>query len=149
MMTKTLYIAFKGKNNSSFRLVNCLKGEKMFLTNSFAGVQRDIDAWNSDYEKIIIFGLDKNLHESIRFEQAAMGTGQIVYTSFDMEVYVKQAENMGVDYCISRKPTNYLCNEAYFCMMKKATCPVLLVHIPGNSNMTDEFFEKLVEMFEE
>lgn len=77
MMTKTLYIAFKGKNNSSFRLVNCLKGEKMFLTNSFAGVQRDIDAWNSDYEKIIIFGLDKNLHESIRFEQAAMGTGRL------------------------------------------------------------------------
>jgi hypothetical protein len=37
---KILYVGFKGKNNSSFKLVDSMKGDHLFLTNSFEGVYR-------------------------------------------------------------------------------------------------------------
>ena len=40
---KILYVGFKGKNNSSFKLVDSMKEDHLFLTNSFEGVYRDID----------------------------------------------------------------------------------------------------------
>ena len=52
-----LYVGFKGKNNSSCKLVSSLKGEQLFLTNSFEGVRRDIDALTREYKKVIMFGL--------------------------------------------------------------------------------------------
>ena len=49
---KILYVGFKGKNNSSFKLVDSMKGDHLFLTNSFEGVYRDIDIF-----KKTIFGI--------------------------------------------------------------------------------------------
>ena len=34
----TLYVGFKGENNASYKLVSQLNGNKLFLTNSFAGL---------------------------------------------------------------------------------------------------------------
>ena len=44
-------------------------------------------------------------------------------------------------------PTKYLCNYAYFEMMKKTSVPVMFVHIPNFKNMPDNFIEKLSEVF--
>ena len=41
---RILYVGFKGKNNTSFQLVSALDGERLFLTNSFSGIERDIEA---------------------------------------------------------------------------------------------------------
>ena len=58
-------------NNSSYQLVRQMNAETFYITNSYAGVRRDIDSLPMSYEKIIMFGLDKDLHETIRFERAA------------------------------------------------------------------------------
>ena len=49
---RILYVGFKGKNNSSFKLVDSMKGDHLFLTNSFEGVYRDIDILKKEYKKV-------------------------------------------------------------------------------------------------
>lgn len=39
---KVLYTGFKGKNNSSYQLLSKISGHKLFLTNSFKGLEKDI-----------------------------------------------------------------------------------------------------------
>lgn len=68
---KILYVGFKGKNNSSFKLVDSMKEDHLFLTNSFEGVYRDIDILKKEYKKVVMFGVDKKLSECIRFESVA------------------------------------------------------------------------------
>lgn len=38
-----LFTGFKGKNNSSYKIVSQSNGEKLYLTNSFQGLQKDIE----------------------------------------------------------------------------------------------------------
>ena len=40
---KILYTGFKGVHNSSYKVVNSLQGDKVFLTNSFEGLKKDIE----------------------------------------------------------------------------------------------------------
>ena len=54
---KILYVGFKGKNNSSFKLVDSMKGDHLFITNSFEGVYRDIDILKKEYKKVVMFGV--------------------------------------------------------------------------------------------
>ena len=37
---KTLYTAFKGKNNTSYQLVSRIDNNSLFLTNSFTGLEK-------------------------------------------------------------------------------------------------------------
>lgn len=61
---KTLFCGFCGKNNTSSHLISLLGGETLLLTNSVSGLKRDIEALSDNYEKIILFGIDKNLKNS-------------------------------------------------------------------------------------
>ena len=65
---RILYVGFKGKNNSSFKLVDSMKGDHLFLTNSFEWVYRDIDILKKEYKKVVMFGVDKMLSECIRLK---------------------------------------------------------------------------------
>ena len=144
---KILYVGFKGKNNSTFKLVDSMKGDHLFITNSFEGVYRDIDILKKEYKKVVMFGVDKKLSECIRFESVAQKDGQVIHTSFDMAPYIHLAAENNIRYCASDIPTKYLCNEAYFCMLRKMSCPVLFVHIPGLAHMSETFFQKLKIIF--
>ena len=53
---KILYVGFKGKNNSSFKLVDSMKGDHLFLTNSFEGVYRDIDILKNGWTVVTVDG---------------------------------------------------------------------------------------------
>ncbi len=66
-----LYVGFKGKGNSSNKIVSSIIGEKLFLTNSFDGLKRDIENISKSYESIYMFGLDKSLKGTVRIESAA------------------------------------------------------------------------------
>ena len=39
---KKICTAFKGLHNTSFQLVNQINGDRLFLTNSFKGLEKDI-----------------------------------------------------------------------------------------------------------
>lgn len=146
---KILYVGFKGKNNASFKLVNELKGDHLFLTNSFRGLFQDIHLLNKEYKKILMFGTDKKLVETIRLERVAQKDGEVVRSLFDITDYIRSAREMNLSCIVSDLPTDYLCNEAYFLMMRKVKCPVLFVHIPGLGKMSEIFYEKMKLIFNE
>ena len=114
-----LYTAFKGFHNTSFQLVSQLCGDKLFLTNSFQGLEKEILSLGTDYEAIYMFGIDKNLRNGIRIETCANYNGGFVTTSFDIVTLEKVIKDLGISYIISNKPTAYLCNAAYYHMLKK------------------------------
>lgn len=144
---KILYVGFKGKNNASFKLVNELEGDHLFLTNSFRGLSQDIHLLNKEYKKILMFGIDKELVETIRLERAAQKDGEVVHSLFDITDYTRSAGEVNLSYIVSDLPTDYLCNEAYFLMMRKMQCPVLFIHIPSLAKMSEVFYEKMKLIF--
>ena len=146
-MSKVLYVGFKGKNNSSCQLITRMSGDKAFLTNSYSGIVRDIGRLDKSYDRIIMFGLDKRLKREIRFELSSRRSEEVSFSSMDISVYTDRASYCKIKFSVSDKPTEYLCNYAYFEMMKFAQCPVIFVHIPGIRNISDDFMEKLVTLF--
>ncbi len=68
---KILYTGFKGKNNSSYQLIQSIQGNKLLLTNSFEGLRRDIENIDLFYDLAIMFGLDKTLKNRVRIECVA------------------------------------------------------------------------------
>jgi hypothetical protein len=140
-----LYTAFKGFHNTSFQLVSQLCGDKLFLTNSFQGLEKEILSLGTDYDAIYMFGIDKNLRNGIRIETCANYNGESVNTSFDIITLEKAIKNLGVSYIISNKPTEYLCNAAYYHMLKKNRNTVF-IHIPSMKGMNPSLMNKLLQM---
>ena len=129
-MVKKLFIGFKGKNNSSAILVNSLPWPNYLLTNSFSGLKRDIDSLSNDYEVVYLFGADKNLTDSFRIEQCAEKENVKLTSVLDLNEIMEQLTAAGINSIISDNPTQYLCNEAYWYLLKKYQGRVVLIHIP-------------------
>ena len=142
---RKLYTAFKGSHNTSFQLVNQINGDRLFLTNSFQGLEKDILSLSTDYDAIYMFGIDKNLKNSIRIETCANYNGEWVNTSFDILALEKAVKASDVSYTISKKPTAYLCNAAYYHMLKK-NCNTVFIHIPSIKGMNDVLMNKLLNI---
>ena len=68
---KVLYTGFKGKNNSSYQLLFKHPGHKLFLTNSFKGLEKDIMNVTDQFDLVVMFGLDTSLKEFVRIESVA------------------------------------------------------------------------------
>ena len=142
---RILYVGFKGKNNISFQLVSALDGERLFLTNSFSGVERDIDALSTDYDAVIMFGLDKSLSDAVRIEKSAALHGDTLSTLLSTDRMAERFMKNGISCEISERPTHYLCNDAYFRMLRKTNGKAMFVHIPGSRYMTDELMAGIVK----
>ena len=138
-MSKSLYIGFKGQNNSSAALVNSLPGQHVLLTNSFTGLRRDIDGLSAEYDRICLFGTDKSLTDMFRIEQCAEKDGVRLVTELDTADISKRLAEAGIKSVISDTPTQYLCNEAYWCLLEKYRGRAVLVHIPTMRNFSTMF----------
>ena len=57
-----LFTAFKGKNNASAVLLDMISGDKLYLTNSYVGLEKEILHLEQIYDVVLMFGLDKNLN---------------------------------------------------------------------------------------
>ncbi len=145
---KILFTAFKGKNNTSFLLASYLGGETLYITNSFTGLEKDIGAVNREYDRVFMFGIDKRLKNSVRIEACASLEGRRLYTESDIISLSRCLSENGVTATVSRVPTKYLCNAAYFRMLARNQNAVF-IHIPSLKNMTDEMMNALVEFFNE
>ena len=141
---RILYVGFKGKNNTSFQLVSALDGERLFLTNSFAGVERDIEELSCDYDAVIMFGLDKSLSDAVRIEKMAALHGDTLSTVLSTEQMAELFVKNGINCEISARPTHYLCNDAYYRMLQKTDGRAIFVHIPGSRYMTDELMASII-----
>lgn len=142
---KILYTCFKGKNNSSFRLSAGISGDKLYLTNSFEGLKRDIISASGTYDLVVMLGLDKNLKNSIRVETAAEYDGCRRTTEIDVERIKDFLEEKGVKCTISHMPAKYLCNAAYWHMLHKTDGRAVFFHIPALKNMPEEMMEKAAD----
>ena len=140
-----LYTAFKGFHNTSFQLVSQLCGDKLFLTNSFQGLEKEILSLGTDYDAIYMFGIDKNLRNGIRIETCANYNGEFVTTSFDIVTSEKAIKDLDISYIISNKPTAYLCNAAYYHMLKRNRNTVF-IHIPSMKGINPSLMNKLLQM---
>lgn len=133
-MKKVLYIGFKGKNNSSSILVNSLSSQGCLLTNSFAGLKKDIDNLSADYDEVYLFGVDKTLTDSFRIEQCADRENIRLTTVLDLKVISERLSAAGIKSTVSDTPTHFLCNEAYWYLLEKYQGRAVLIHIPTIKN---------------
>lgn len=142
-MDKRLYIGFKGKNNASSILVRHLSENSYLLTNSFAGVRNDMEHLADCYDYVLMFGIDKNLKNTVRIERVAEREDVRLLTDLDVDTIAKSLKEAGVANYISDTPTQYLCNEAYWFSLRKFKGKVVFLHIPSLRNVDESFFEKM------
>ena len=142
-MEQRIYIGFKGKNNTSATLVRFLSENPCLLTNSFGGVKKDIENLADNYDYVLMFGVDKNLKDSVRIERMAERDGVCLLSNLDLDDISKSLSTVGVMNYISNTPTHYLCNEAYWFSLQKFKGKVVFIHIPTIKNLCDEFLEEI------
>lgn len=95
-----------------------------------------------------MFGIDKTLKNEIRIEKNARYDEERAETLIDIYAMNQYFNKNGIDAFISDIPTVYLCNAAYFHMLKKYTGRVVFVHIPSSKNMSEEMFVNLRKVIE-
>ncbi len=142
-MQNTLFIGFKGKNNSSSILVQSIAKNYCLLTNSFNGLKKDIDYIDGDYDFILMFGVDKKLESSLRIESVAEKNGVRYFSTLDLGNISECLNDVGVDNLISATPTHYLCNEAYWYILKKFNGKAAFIHIPTIKYIDDGLIGKI------
>ena len=98
-----------------------------------------------EYDTVYMFGIDKNLRNGIRIETCSNYNGELVTTSFDIVTLEKVIKDLGISCIISNKPTAYLCNAAYYYMLKKNRNTVF-IHIPSIKGMNNSLMNKLLHM---
>lgn len=143
---KTLFTAFKGVHNTSFQLVSRLGGSSIILTNSLQGLEKEISSLQDEYNTVYMFGVDKTLIDKVRIETCASFQGETLNTAFDVLSLEKALRNSSISYTVSNEPTYYLCNAAYYYMLKKDANSVF-IHIPSKKGMTDSMLNKLILFF--
>ena len=139
----TLYVAFKGNGNSANKIVRSISGEKLFLTNSYNGLKKDIDNINSAYDLVYMFGLDKRLKGNVRIDCVARRGDVCLYSDVDYNSIAMNLSQNGIITDIGNTPTQYLCNEAYWYMLSKFNCHVIFFHVPSIKYITENFIEKI------
>ena len=143
-MKDTLLIGFKGKNNLSGELVKAPGRDYCLLTNSFGGVKKNIDAIDAAYDSVVLFGVDKNLAGTVRIERTAEKDGIRCSSKLNLERMTDGFREAGLEAKVSETPTAYLCNEAYWHLLRKFSGRAVLIHIPTMKN-ADEFFTVKVQ----
>ena len=141
---KILYTAFKGNNNTSYQVASRLNGTVLFLTNSFQGLKKDIATVVNDYDVVYMLGCNKSLNNKIKIETCAEYNGERIFTEFDISEFKKRIDNK-LSYSISYSPTKYLCNAAFYHMLKKNKNTVF-IHIPSISGMNNCLIEDIIEL---
>ena len=139
----TLYVAFKGNGNSGNKIVGSFSGDKLFLTNSFNGLKKDIDKINGTYDLVYMFGLDKRLKGNVRIDCVAQRGDVCLYSDVDINSIAMNLSQNGIITNIGNTPTQYLCNEAYWYMLRKFNCHVIFFHVPSIKYITENFIEKI------
>ncbi len=146
---KVLYTGFKGKNNSSYQLLSRLSGHKLFLTNSFKGLEKDIMNATGQFDLVVMFGLDTSLKETVRIDSVAEVDGMEMVTKVDCEEIRNCLMAHGVENVVSEVPTKYLYNAAYFNVLSKFDGKSVFIHIPSLKNMTEDMMERIVKCMED
>ena len=91
-----LFTGFKGKNNSSCILAEQMSQEHLLLTNSFAGLKRDIDCIDKEYDLVVMFGIDTKLTSTVRIEKVASLDEETVSSSLELKKIADSLNTTGI-----------------------------------------------------
>ncbi len=103
------------------RLLQVCHCDTLFLTNSFCGLERDIASIDEHYDAVLMFGVAPELRDTVRIETCALYIGEYITTDFEIGSLTRELKQCGVPCFVSDKPTSYLCNAAYYHILKKNT----------------------------
>ena len=142
-MSEVLFVGFKGANNASKRVVEKLSPDHVLLTNSFDGLKKDIASLSTDYACVFLFGVDKNLSSTVRIEKRAQKDDVKMDSVLNLETVVNALEHAGIITSISEIPTAYLCNEAYWHLLRKFSGRAVLIHISTIRYVDELFAERM------
>ena len=145
-MNIILYIGFKVKNNASCILVKSISADSYLLTNSFEGLKKDIELLSRSYDSVILFGIDKNLFDTVRIEKVAEKETK-EFSALNLDAISAQLDTVGISNYLSDKPTHYLCNEAYWYLLRKFNGRAVLIHIPSIKNINEKLIDGLKQVF--
>ena len=143
---KTLFIGFRGMNNTSAMLVHQLGRDSLLLTNSFEGLEKDILSIAEDYDSVYMFGVDPRLDGAVRVERCATLHGVSVSSNYDIQALSRKMVQQNIHHSISDIPTQYLCNAAYYHMLCRNKNTVF-IHIPSIKGMNDALMDRLLTLF--
>ena len=145
-MSRKLHVGFKGKNNASCILVKSISADSYLLTNSFDGLKRDIESLSRSYDCVILFGIDKNLSDTVRIERVAEKDTK-EFSVLNLENISAQLDAVGISNYLSDRPTHYLCNAAYWYLLRKFNGKAVLIHIPSIKNINENLMKGLKLVF--
>ena len=141
-----LFTGFKGARNPSCELVRQIGRSSLFLTNSYSGLERDIASLCRTYDGVFMFGVDKSLRREVRLECCASLDGHTLWTDCDISRLSRLIAERGIPCRISRVPTAYLCNSAYYQMLRKNNRSIF-IHIPSARGLDEKWLKDLAELF--
>jgi pyrrolidone-carboxylate peptidase len=135
-------------NNASCNLINSINPkDKIYLTNSFEGIKKDLSNIDLEsYDYILMFGINKNLKDKLMIEVKSVSNKVYNNTNINYNKLKEYIKENGINVDVNYNPTQYLCNFAYYGVLSRNSNAVF-IHIPGLSKITD--FEKLVKLFNE
>ena len=140
MTGRILFAGFRGTRNASGILAEQMSGDCCLLTNSFSGLERDVEAIDRNaFDDVIMFGVDRELAGTVRIERVAVKDGVQYASSLDLEAIAESIRAAGLGAVISVDPTSWLCNDAYWHMLRKFDGRAVFLHIPTIRNMDETF----------
>lgn len=145
-MKEKLHIGFKGKNNASCILVKAISADSYLLTNSFDGLRKDIESLICACDSVILFGIDKNLTDTVRIEKMAEKDTK-EFSVLNLEDISAQLKSAGIPNYVFDRPTRYLCNAAYWYLLRKFNGKAVLIHIPSIKNSNEHLMDGLKLVF--
>ena len=142
-----LFTGFKGRNNSSSLLAKQLSSEHLLLTNSFAGLKKDIGSIVKEYDFVVMFGVDTTLTSTVRIEKIASLDGIKLVSSLDLGWIADALNGAGLSAVISDTPTAYLCNAAYYHMLERFSGRAVFMHVPPVRHLAQSFIDIMKSQF--
>ena len=142
---KILFTGFNGFNNTSKVIIDKkINNDKLLFNNSYKEIDNQlVDINVEDYELIIMLGLRSNLKRSIRLEVNSLLNDELVTTNLSYCNVKKYFNDNGISCIVNDKPTNYLCNYAYYKVLQKNK-NTIFIHVPELKNIKD--LDKLINL---
>ena len=141
---KILFTGFNGFNNTSKVIIDKINNDKLLFNNSYKEIDNQLVNINvEDYELILMLGLRSNLKRSIRLEVNSLLNDELVTTNLSYCNVKKYFNDNGISCIVNDKPTNYLCNYAYYKVLQKNK-NAIFIHVPKLKNIKD--LDKLINL---
>lgn len=134
---KVLFTGFHGYRNTSKVILDKLNNDKIIFKNNYNEIDKSLNNVKiEDYDLIIMLGVRNNLKKSIRLEVNSFLENKLLMSTLDCNKMKNYFKNNNVSCLINNKPTNYLCNYAYFKVLERKN-KTIFIHLPELKNIVD------------